>query len=105
MPASPPPTTTTERLTARQTVALLPSASYQGNTSAALYDERVNEVDVRFSRIFRFGKLRVQGIAELYNVFNIRPAQGIVDTYGPAWQLPFAILGGRLFKFGAEVDF
>jgi hypothetical protein len=91
--------------TARQTVALLPSAFYQGNTSAALYDERVNEVDVRVSRLFRLGKLRMQGIAELYNVFNIRPAQGIVDTYGPAWQLPFAILGGRLFKFGAEVDF
>ena len=37
-------------------------------------------------------------------LFNSRPAQGIVGTYGPAWQFPFAILGGRLFKIGAQID-
>jgi hypothetical protein len=69
-------------------------------------DERVNQVDLRLTRLFRFGGTRVQAIAELYNVFNNRPAQGIVGTYPRAvgWQFPFGILGGRLFKFGAQID-
>ena len=59
---------------------------------------------MRLTKIFRIGRTRVQGIAELYNAFNTRPAQGIVSTYGASWQLPLAILGGRLFKFGAQID-
>jgi hypothetical protein len=38
------------------------------------------------------------------HVFKIRPAQAIITAYGPAWQLPSAIQGGRLFKFGAHID-
>lgn len=93
--------------TARAAVDVLPSTTgtYSGATAARLYDERVNQIDFRLSRAFRFGQLRVQGLAELYNVFNVRPAQAIVTSYGPAWQLPFAILGGRLFKFGVQVEY
>jgi hypothetical protein len=85
--------------------ALLPSANFSGNAAAALYDERLHQTDLRFTRNFRFGKTRIQGIAELYNVFNNRPVQGIFTTYGAAWQLPTALLGGRLFKFGTQIDF
>jgi hypothetical protein len=90
--------------TATTSVALLPTAFVQGNTTSVKLDERINQVDLRLTKIFRVGGLRLQGGVELYNVFNVRPAQGIVTTYGPAWQFPFAILGGRLFKFGAQID-
>jgi hypothetical protein len=33
-----------------------------------------------------------------------RLAQGIIATYGSIWQLPTALLGGRLLKFGAQID-
>jgi hypothetical protein len=91
--------------TARASVGLAPSAFVQGNASAALHDARINQVDLRMTRIFRLGGLRLQGIAELYNVLNIRPAQGIVTTYGGYWQYPYALLGGRLFKVGLQIDY
>jgi hypothetical protein len=90
--------------TATTTLALLPVAYNQGNLAAVKVDERINQVDLRLTRIFRVGRLRIQGNAELYNVLNLRPAQGIVTTYGPSWLLPSAILGGRLFKFGGQID-
>jgi hypothetical protein len=91
--------------TARRTVALLPTASSSGSTSAVAYDERIRQLDLRFTRTFRFGRARLQGSGELYNVFNARPPLGIVSTIGPAWQLPIALLGERLFKVGAQIDF
>jgi hypothetical protein len=53
--------------------------------------------------------MRVQAIAELYNVFNSRPSQGNNNTYTPpgtpqGWLTPGVLLGGRLFKFGTQVD-
>jgi hypothetical protein len=48
---------------------------------------------------------RVQGIAELYNVFNHRVVRANVVTSGATWLTPTSILGGRLFKFGTRIDF
>jgi hypothetical protein len=91
-------------------VALLPTASSQGNLGAALFDERLTQVDLRLTRMFRVRGGRIQGIAELYNVTNTRPAQANNTTYSAAttgnrWLTPTSILGGRLFKFGAQIDF
>ena len=69
-----------------------------------LYDKRVNEVDLRLARNFSPGKLRVRGIADsIMSSTSGRP--GMSTTYGPSWLLPTAILGGRLFKFGSQVEF
>ena len=94
------------------TINLLPNANNLGNRGAAVFDSRLSQTDVRVTRVFRFGGARVQGIAELYNVFNVRTAEGILNTYtapgavtASPWLRPTAILGGRLFKFGAQVDF
>ena len=91
--------------TATATVAIAPYAVVQGNYSAANFDERINEIDLRFTRRFRFGRARVEPVFEIYNVTNNRPAQGVVTTFGPSYKFPFALLGGRLFKFGAGLDF
>ncbi|MGE3578631.1 MAG: carboxypeptidase regulatory-like domain-containing protein [Vicinamibacterales bacterium] len=90
---------------ATTSVALLPTASSQGNLGAALFDDRLTQVDMRLSRFFRIAGARVQGIAEIYNLTNGRPSQANFATYGAAWLRPTSILGGRLFKFGAQVDF
>ena len=91
--------------TATTSVNILPNASNQGNYSAALFDKRLNETDLRLTRTFRIGNGKIQPSAELYNVFNQRVAQGIVGTYGPSFKYPYSILGGRLFKVSAQVDF
>jgi len=92
---------------ATTSIALLPSAFNQGNQSSVLLDERINQVDLRLTKGVRIGKTRVQGSLELYNAFDSRPAQGlfaIYSTIGNRWQFPTALLGGRLLKFGGQID-
>jgi hypothetical protein len=82
----------------------------------SVFDRRLNEVDSRLSRRFKLGKTRVNGVIELYNVFNARTPQANVSTWGtlatpvsaaaPAasYLRPSAFLGGRLLKFGFQFD-
>ena len=106
-----PPTTLGRALSGPVNYQLAPSPN-AGSTALASsqYDDRLNQVDTRLSRTFKFGKTKVQAIAELYNVFNSRPSQGNNGTYTApgtpqGWLTPGALLGGRLFKFGTQIDF
>ena len=95
--------------TAVKSVALAPSANRQGNQAAVLHDQRINQLDLRVTKGLTFAGFRLQGVAELYNTLNLRPAQGIITTYTPgasnSWQFPRGILGGRVFKVGVQVDY
>jgi hypothetical protein len=95
--------------TATATDQLLPIALNTGtNTSALLYDERLNETDLRVTRNFRVGRARVQPALDLYNVFNSRVPQVNNNTYsgaGATFLRPTALLGSRLLKFVVQVDF
>ncbi len=42
---------------------------------------------------------------DVYNLFNAGTVLGVDTTYGPAWLRPTNILGARLFKLGAKLDF
>ena len=71
-----------------------------------LYGDRLNQLDFRMSKIFKFGtKSRIQGNVDLYNLFNANPVLAQNNTYGAAWQRPLQILQGRLLKFSVQVDF
>jgi hypothetical protein len=44
-------------------------------------------------------------MADVYNIFNAAAATGVSTRYaGPFWLFPYQIMGGRLFKFGAQFD-
>ena len=77
----------------------------QGLVSATVFDERLNQTDVRLMKNIKIGKGKIQAVLDLYNVMNSRVPQGIVTTYGAAFMRPTALLGGRLWKFGAQFDF
>jgi len=47
----------------------------------------------------------LQGQFDLYNAFNANTVTAITTAYGPTWLRPGAILGARLVKFGAQLDF
>ena len=51
------------------------------------------------------GRLRVKPAIDVYNVFNANTILRLNNTYNARWPQPTDLLGGRLFKFGAEVDF
>jgi hypothetical protein len=70
-----------------------------------IFEDRLTQVDVRLTKIFKVGSTRVQGMFDVYNILNASTILSEITTYGPNWLRPTAILGGRLFKFGAQLDF
>ena len=71
----------------------------------SVYEDRINQLDVRVAKSFRLGRGRVQGMMDIYNILNGSSILAINTTYGAAWLRPQEILGARLFKFGVQVDF
>jgi hypothetical protein len=69
----------------------------------------LTEADVRLTKALHFGgNRRIQGILDVYNIFNARPVQAINSTYvlptGGPWLNATNLLTGRLFKFGTQID-
>jgi hypothetical protein len=71
----------------------------------AMYEDRLRQVDIRFTRTFRTGKSRIRGNFDVYNIFNASNVLRITDRWGPSWLNAVQIMGGRLMKVGAQVDF
>jgi hypothetical protein len=70
-----------------------------------LFEDRITQLDVRLTRVFRVAGTRVQGMFDIYNAFNANSILQQNTRYGSAWLTPQVILAARLFKFGAQVDF
>jgi hypothetical protein len=69
------------------------------------FEDRITQLDIRFSRVFRIQKQRVEAQFDIYNALNASPILSINTRYGSAWKTPTEILAGRLLKFGVQVDF
>jgi hypothetical protein len=78
-----------------------------------LYVERMNQVDLRLTKIFRAGERRLQAMVDLYNALNVSTVLKQSDIYGAtsgaatgsAWLVPQAIMPDRVVKFGVQVNF
>jgi hypothetical protein len=72
------------------------------------YAERTNQFDIRFAKIFTFGRTRVHGSFDLYNALNGSSVLQLNNTYGTSgasWQVPQSVLPARLAKFSIQVNF
>ena len=69
------------------------------------FEDRLTQLDVRLTKLFRLGPIRIHGNFDIYNVFNAATVLQTITRVGPSYLQPTRILGGRLFKFGAQVDF
>ena len=69
------------------------------------FEKRINQLDVRLTKIIRIGRYRLEGQFDVYNAFNASPILSVNNTYGPAWLRPIQILDGRIVKFGMELNF
>jgi hypothetical protein len=69
------------------------------------FEDRLNQVDARFAKTVKLGRTSVQGMFDIYNLFNASTVLFINSQYGPNWLKPSNILGGRLFKLGAQINF
>jgi carboxypeptidase family protein len=71
----------------------------------AMNEPRETQLDVRLARTLRLAGVRVQPRFEVFNLFNAATVLRETFTVGPEFLRPLDILGARLFKFGAQVDF
>jgi hypothetical protein len=101
-------------------VDLIPIGQPQGFTvstapttaSSTEYVHRANQLDLRFSKIFRMGmggRYRASVNFDLNNALNANYVLAVNNAYAPGpqngWQSARNILDARLFKFGVQFDF
>jgi len=94
-----------------------PFAGVGGNTivvnliePGTLYGDRVNQFDLRFAKILRFGRTRTNVGFDIYNVTNAAPVLTYNQTFVlnqavSTWLRPNSVLQARFVKFSAQVDF
>ncbi len=77
-------------------------------TGSTLYEQRLTQLDLRFTKILRVGGSRIRAWFDIFNIFNHVSATNLVANY-TAPGLPYPrvaqVMGGRLFKFGGQYDF
>jgi len=61
--------------------------------------------DLRFSRIFRYGRSRVQGFVEIFNFMNLSTIYTRNETFGSQFYNPIDLVSSRRFQFGFQLDF
>jgi hypothetical protein len=79
---------------------------FEPNTRFA---ERLTQFDLRLTKSFNLARARLQGMFDVYNLFNASTVLALNNRYSAtgtnAWLQPTSILAGRLFKFGIQVDY
>ena len=70
-----------------------------------MYEPRLQQLDLRFSRTFRVDDFRIRGSVDLANLFNASNVLNLQRQYGPTYLNVLQIMGGRLVKLGVQLDF
>jgi hypothetical protein len=77
-----------------------------------VWGDRVNELDFRFGKILKFGRIRTNVGLDIYNIINSAAVLSYNQTYLPAtatapstWLVPSAVLSPRFVKVSAQIDF
>lgn len=69
-----------------------------------MFTKQTNLLDLRFSKILRFGKYRTSVNLDLANAFNSSGITAVNNLYA-AWQVPTGIHQARIAKLSAQFDF
>jgi hypothetical protein len=69
-----------------------------------MYGERLHQLDVRFAKLFTFGRTRTSLGVDIFNALNTDTVIAVNQSYG-AWQRPTSILLARFAKISAQIDF
>ena len=75
-----------------------------------MFRDYINNLDMRIARNFRFGRYRLQGMVDIYNVFNAGAVTTLNTTFGAVqatrvWLNPTAVQTSRYVRFGGQVSF
>jgi hypothetical protein len=83
--------------TANTTVSLL--------APGEAYEDRLQQLDLRFSRRFTFGGANVSANADVANITNRADVYSSNTGYGANWLVPYEVAGGRILRLSAQLEF
>jgi hypothetical protein len=69
------------------------------------WGDRLNQIDLRFTKAFNMGRGRLDLNFDLYNAFNSDAITLQLNSLGPVWQLPLTVIPPRFAKLSARWDF
>jgi hypothetical protein len=112
-------------LVVQQTLGRLPTGGQANGTTtvnlnlpAQVYGDRVTQVDMRFAKVLRFGRMRADVGIDLFNLFNTSNGTIFLQTYDFAtnggttsavtadnYLRPTTIVSPRFARFNVRVDF
>ena len=74
-----------------------------------LYGDRITQVDMKVSKILRFGGRRVNIGVDFFNLFNTNAVYRYSTTYtsatGATWLQPSSLVSARFAKLSVQFDF
>jgi hypothetical protein len=72
-----------------------------------VWGDRVNEVNLRFAKVLRFGRTRTHVGIDVFNILNSDAILTYNQTFTPGgqWLAPQSVLTPRFMKVSAQIDF
>jgi hypothetical protein len=74
-----------------------------------LFGDRLNQLDLRFAKLLKYGRTRTSVNLDLYNAFNVSTVLAENSTYSNAsltgWRVPTTIVTARFAKISLQFDF
>jgi len=69
------------------------------------FGDRLNWIDLRFTKVVEVGRGRVDLNVDFYNAFNSDAVIAELGAFGPVWRRPLTVHQPRFVKFAARWDF
>jgi hypothetical protein len=86
----------------------VPASSY-GNieliSPGVAFEDRQQQVDLRFARLFTVGRARLRPSVDLSNLLNAGAIYAANTGFGSQWLVPYEIQGGRLARINVQFEF
>ena len=69
------------------------------------WGDRLNQIDLRFTKVLNVGKGKMDVNVDFYNAFNSDAVLTELGSFGPVWRLPTSVIQPRFVKFAVRYDF
>jgi hypothetical protein len=70
-----------------------------------MWGDRLNQIDLRFTKVLNVGSGKIDLNVDFYNAFNSDAVLTEVGSFGPVWRLPTSVIQPRFVKFAVRYDF
>jgi hypothetical protein len=69
------------------------------------WGDRLNQIDLRVTKVVNVGKGKIDLNVDFYNAFNSDAVIQELGSFGPVWRLPLTVIQPRFVKFAVRYDF